>query len=151
MVTITLPQSGDYVITFATASGALATNYEATLGVVHSSAQPPAAPPERVSFAPGATSASRQGSMPVGGGRKQYVLGAAAGQTMEVRVTSDNAPVRFVVAAPAGTVWEAEAYAADVYIYAKTIVLPASGDYVVTLVTPPAAPATLYTASFTIQ
>jgi hypothetical protein len=89
--------------------------------------------------------------MPDGGGYQRYVLRANEGQGMQVYVTSDNAPVRFDVTGPNGTIWQAVQYGSEVYVHAAAIVLPRGGDYVVTLTSPPGAPATLYDVTFTIR
>jgi hypothetical protein len=73
-------------------------------------------PPERVGFAPGATSAQRSGPLPSGPGVKQYVLAASAGQILEVRVTSPHVPVSFTIESLGGATWPAERFGSEVYV-----------------------------------
>lgn len=150
-VTITLPAAGDATVFLRNASGTEPAAYQMTFTVVGSSAEGPGSAPERVSFAAGATSASRDGSLPIGGGLKRYVLRAMAGQRMEVRVVSEGAPVPFTITGPGGDTWTAEPQGSEVYIYASDVVLAADGDYVIALRTPSGSAATLFTVSFSIE
>jgi hypothetical protein len=59
--------------------------------------------PERISFSAGAVSATRTGSLSAGGSH-DYVLGARAGQTMEVHVSAPAGTARLVIWGADGTV-----------------------------------------------
>lgn len=107
-------------------------------------------PAERVRFAPGATSANRTGSLRAGS-IQAYVLAAAAGQRMHVQSVGYNAPVHFTVRGPNGAVWPGEQLGAGVYVFAREILLPATGDYVVTLSVPQGEAATRYDVVVTID
>src|SRR5215207_10680302 len=89
--------------------------------------------PERVQFEPGATEATRTGSL-AQGSNKQYLLAARGGQTIDVLTTGFSAPVYFSITSPTGTTWEAEPVGELGYWeYTQTVVLPESGDYLITL------------------
>jgi hypothetical protein len=85
----TLPSSQDYIL--ALSAGDAATAY--TVNVVI---------PERISFAPGAISATLEGNLPAFGSHS-YILGASAGQEMEVNVTPEG-NVRLSIYGVDGTV-----------------------------------------------
>lgn len=59
--------------------------------------------PERIVFSAGAVSATRTGSLAAGGSH-DYVLGARAGQTMEVHVSAPAGSIRLVIWGVDGTV-----------------------------------------------
>ncbi|MEZ4867068.1 MAG: LysM peptidoglycan-binding domain-containing protein [Caldilineaceae bacterium] len=106
--------------------------------------------PSRVTFAAGQTKASRTGVLAAGGGNAQYLLNAAAGQVMNVSVTSETTLVTFTIQSPAGTLWTNDIFGFEPGVAVKTIALPESGDYTVTVTTPSGAAATNYTATFEI-
>lgn len=87
--------------------------------------QPPGSP-ERISFAPGATSGAVEGAV-VRGEQRRYVLGAAAGQQMSVRITSLEDNAVFQVYAPAGAALPGAEPGRDARAWDGA--LPASGDY----------------------
>jgi heat shock protein HslJ len=74
---------------------------------------PPAGSPERVNFAPGTTSATLSGDVPAGG-VKEYVLWAAADQSMHVQTVGYSAPVNFTLTSPRGETWSGEFQPSDV-------------------------------------
>ncbi len=90
--------------------------------------QTDAAEPTRIQFAPGAISGDVEGVLDAGSSA-DYLLGAAAGQSMTISVFSPNSDVVFVVTAPDGSnigtvtadqpMWQGE--------------LPADGDYSIVL------------------
>lgn len=133
----TVPTTQDYIVSVRTA-GEVAASY--TLAVEISTL--PAAPaPDRITFAPGATSATVMGTLASQGDVKQYVLRALAGQRMEVRVTSDHP----------GTVLSSLRREGGKILGVTTdptplvALLPDTGDYLVTLTTHNIAPAVEYT------
>jgi hypothetical protein len=103
-----------------------------------------------VNFAPGTTSATLSGDVPAGG-VKEYVLWAAADQSMHVQTVGYSAPVNFTLTSPRGETWSGEFQPSDVYIFATQVTLPQSGDYLGRLSVPPAAGATRYDVTFTIS
>ena len=90
---------------------------------------PPAPRKERVTFAKGASSATIKGTMK-GGATVDYVVRAAAGQTLEVKLQATN-PQNFFNVLPPGS--------ANVAMYVSNMtgepswsaVLPADGDYAI--------------------
>lgn len=105
---------------------------------------------ERVEFEKGATSATRSGVLS-GGGVREYVLFAAAGQSMHIQTTGYDAPVEFTLIGPGGQTWSGEKGAAGVHIFTRQVALPESGDYVVRLSVPQGAGSTRYDVAFTIS
>jgi hypothetical protein len=148
---VALPRDGDYVVTLWVPAGAGATRYDAAFTISTGATPSPSEPPERVNFAPGATSGQRSGLLPSGAGLKQYVLGASAGQAMTVELASDGAPLGLTIASPAGTTWRSETLPADGgYRATQTLALPETGGYLVTLTKPDHTPSTNYQVVFTI-
>jgi hypothetical protein len=151
-VQVVLPQNGDYVTTLSVPPAAGATRYDVIFTISANSqpsTPPPVVSPERVRFAPGATSATRSGDLPAGG-IKDYVLWAAAGQSMHVQTVANNAPVEFTLTSPNGETWSGEPQPSDVYIFTMQVTLPHTGDYKVKLSVPPDTRATHYNVIFTI-
>jgi hypothetical protein len=103
-----------------------------------------------VQYAPGATAATRSGTL-AEGGVKEYVLAAAAHQTMHVQTVGYSAPPHFTIRSPRGATWAEEPQASDVSIFTAQVVLSQDGEYVVTLSVPPAVGATRYDVTFTIN
>ena len=87
----------------------------------------PAIDPIRVNFEPGATSATVEGSVSMNG-TVPYLLGAAAGQRMTVRLTGENIGVE--VLEPNGNVW----FPLKAGPTEWSDVLPANGDYEVRII-----------------
>lgn len=89
--------------------------------------------PERIQFAHGGTSATLKGSL-TGAERRQYILQAAAGQTLQIEVRTDNARIGVEVkGASNGVVYQVlpQESAADVDRW--QVILPQSRDYLLTL------------------
>ena len=141
--TVTLPESGDYIIAL---NGSAGEQYTANFTIVDA----PTLQDERVRFARGASSAQLSGYM-ADGGTKRYIIGASAGQKMNITVSSLMAQVGFSVMAPSGATWLSEPLGADVWLSALTITLPQSGDYTVILNTPWENGSTQYNISFGIE
>ena len=89
-IVVQLPTGGDYVIALAAAN---TTDYDIAFIVDRLNA------PEQVQFAADTTSDTRSGSFQADGVAKVYVLRAIAGQTLDVRVSS-NTRVTFAVQSP---------------------------------------------------
>jgi hypothetical protein len=124
------PESGDYLVTVSAPGDGNSTIYGITFSM-EAGTLPPT--PERVQFEPGASEAMRTGSL-AQASIKQYLLHARAGQTMDVLTTGYNAPVGFSISSPTGTTWEAQPVGELGYWeYTRTVVLPESGDYLITL------------------
>jgi hypothetical protein len=102
----------------------------------------------RIRFAPGATSATVSGSLATGGSAR-YVLWAARGQRLEIRIWpapgQDIAPALDVsVAGPGGRSWN------GLPLDSAIDPLPASGDYSITLGQRPGSRGTNYVMEVTI-
>jgi len=101
----------------------------ALCGTVLAADGPPAPRKERVTFAKGAASATIKGTLK-GGGDVDYVVRAAAGQTLEVKLDASNGQNNFNVLPPGS---------ANVAMYSSNMtgertfkgVLPADGDYAI--------------------
>lgn len=145
--TVTLPQNGDYLITLLAPTASPATNF--TLDVMVITPSTNNAPAERINFATGGTTADRRGAL-TPGGVKRYVLNAAARQTMQVNTVARSVPVAFTIQSPRGTVYSGEALGSEVFIFAKTVTLSESGDYLITLTAPAGSTPTLYDIKFQI-
>ena len=152
--TITLPQSGDYTVTMQLPPRTGATEYNIEFTVTSGVIQPPVTPPitvdvERVNFARGATSATRDGEL-FQDVTKQYLLNAQAGQQMEIYVSSLFAPVSFTVTAPNGATWSSAWLGSEAWVAFRRITLPQNGDYTVEMHLPPRTGVTEYNIQFTI-
>lgn len=112
--------------------------------------------PTRIRFAPGATSGTVSGSL-APGGNARYVLWAARGQRMEIRIwpapTACVAPpapcvpppaIDVTMAGPGGFSWS------GLTLDSAIDPLPASGDYVITLALRPGSLGTNYIMEITI-
>jgi hypothetical protein len=80
----------------------------------------------RVKFAPGRTTAVLKGSV-IRGERDTYVLGASAGQTMTVHITSTEKNAVFQIYAPNGSALQGAEEEADATDWQGE--LPRKGDY----------------------
>jgi hypothetical protein len=116
----TLPTAGDYAVEVASVSGPA---YYQLKVWIDAAARDPLGSVQRMEFAPGTDSGTADGAV-VRGSADTWVLGAAAGQTMDVSVVSIQDNATFDVFAPDGlpltasgdrTVWSGQ--------------LPADGDY----------------------
>lgn len=105
---------------------------------------------ERVVFEPGATSATRSGTLNAGE-VKEYVVIAAAGQRMHVQTTGYSAPVHFTLSGPDGHAWSGEPGGSDIYIFTQEVFLPEDGDYVVMLSVPAGEKSTRYDVALTVD
>lgn len=119
----TLPETGDYNLKAVAVGGA--TSYTLEVSVVTPS-QPPQPEPIRISFAPGATSATVNGSVGMNS-TISYVLRAGAGQTMTVTVTGPQDEIALRITGPTGLF-------KDDPTLTWTSVLPADGDYLIDIV-----------------
>lgn len=108
-------------------------------------------PPERVYFASGAISDSRQGTI-VQGVPKSYILGINAGQTLEINTQSHGEPLNVTVANSRGELLplngENDKVEDNLWVQ-----IPAKGDYFVTVapVTLPESPNLTFDITFVIQ
>ena len=78
---------------------------------------------ERIEFAAGSTTGTKSGAV-ILGQRDRYTLGAAAGQTMNVSITSLEDNAVFDLVGPEGAPLDTE-------VTTSTVTLPLDGDYVV--------------------
>lgn len=123
----TLPATQDYLIQIATLEGS-STNYSLYVEVAPATVN---SRPQRIQFAPGATAATVAGnSSAIAPAR--YVLGARAGQQMNMTLNVDNANAYITVRHPNGT----NLAGADGSVHTWTGTLPASGDYTVEVLNP---------------
>lgn len=118
-----------------------------TAGPVQPTAVPPPAPGQTVTFAPGATEAEVQGQLPANG-IATYIVGAQAGQNMQLSLSSNSNSARIAVMSPTGvplppqrgnpegTYWQGN--------------LPTNGNYVIQVLAGNAAPTANYSLDITI-
>lgn len=132
-----LPSSQDYFV--ALYSGEQATRYDLTVMI----SPLEGSEPTRIRFAPGATSALREGRLEPGA-CAYYVLGALAGQRMQLQV-SPGEVVGLEVLGQDGSLWSSGP--AGILIIEQ---LPQTGDYYLTLCTPSWAETAHYTLEVTI-
>lgn len=132
-----LPSSQDYYLALYSYGQAASYHLTVMIGPRESSAL------TRIRFAPGATSALREGRLEPGG-CAHYVLGAMAGQRMEVQVTPGEV-VGLEVRGQDGSLWSSGP--AGLLIIEQ---LPQTGDYYLTVCAPSWAQATPYTLEVTI-
>ena len=113
--------------------------------------QPPSNNAERVTFSPGAIAANRVGQITYGA-PKTYVLGARAGQTMEVYTTSHGEPLSISVRTASGQQLALGGTNNSLSNYVFTQ-LPVTGDYFVTVapVTAPESPTLTFDITFVIR
>jgi hypothetical protein len=123
-----LPADGDYYVTTSTSAMGAGTNYSLRIDITSGPAPDPGSQPERIRFAPGATSASVSGTLPLGS-RKQYVLRALAGQVMDIQSWGVGA-YRYSLQTSGGAML-GEANGG----YSLFRTLPANDDYLITLQT----------------
>lgn len=153
-----LPQSGDYTFRVSTSPGAATTTYTLNVTVTgagqplpptlppSTSAPPPAtstAPYPRIQFAPGATSATVSGQVD-SSASKGYLVGASAGQRMQISLTSPGGNVYLTVTSPSGSTMAS----ASLGETSLDRFLPENGDYIIQVSTPGGA--TNYTLSVSI-
>ncbi|MCC6801760.1 MAG: hypothetical protein IT319_02660 [Anaerolineae bacterium] len=152
-----LSESGDYVVQVSTLSGTPNTNYALQISITGEqpaptsvpTGQPPTVQPppsaQRISFAPGTSSAQVSGQ--VGGYTViTYLLEALAGQNMQVTVSSPTNNVFLSVLTPGGAFLVQAAAGAKSF----TGTLPQSGDYTFRVSTTPGGATTSYTLNVTV-
>jgi hypothetical protein len=100
----------------------------------------------RIQFEPRTTSASVPGTLDAGGDQFRYVLGASAGQTMEMAISHAQIKVE-VWGAQDGSTWTIPVGQSRLTIPS----LPTSQDYFATLTSPPEAEAVGYTLDVAIR
>jgi len=132
-----LPSSQDYYVALYSGEQAVTYHFTVMISPRESSAL------TRIRFAPGATSALREGRLEPGA-CAYYVLGALAGQRMEVQPTPGEV-VGLEVRGQDGSLWSSGP--AGLLVIES---LPRTGDYYLTLCTPSWAEATAYTVEVTI-
>lgn len=112
---------------------------------------PPGSSAERVYFSPGAIATHRIGQI-VYGAPKTYVLGALAGQSMEVYTTSHGEPLSIAVRTASGQQLALGGTNNTINNYVFTN-LPVTGDYFVTVspVTAPESPTLTFDITFAIR
>lgn len=93
---------------------------------------PPTPGPQRIQFAPGATTGSVQGAVTFGA-QKSYVLRAAAGQAMVVAIVSANEVANFAITGVTDGIPYKRLVNEDRYF---TMVLPSTQDYRIDVATP---------------
>lgn len=122
-----LPASQDYLVTVANGGGAT-TRYSLSISFSPLDAQPPApAPTERIRFAPGATSATMDGTVAAGGTRS-YALGARGGQRMDIRIESPGSLILGIRGANGARLLDPAAGQSS-----ASILLTTTQDYVITV------------------
>ncbi len=137
-----VPSTQDYFIdTRSVGSNVVPFTLKVTIPPL-TSVPPPA--PKRISFPPGGTSVTEQGTTPANGSDR-WVLSALAGQTMTVAASSAQGQILLAVSGADGTVLKSAGSAGGSW----TGVLPTTQDYLLSLSTPTGA-ATAYTLQVTI-
>ncbi|MCB0054440.1 MAG: hypothetical protein KDE24_33385, partial [Caldilinea sp.] len=128
---LTLPRTQDYLISL---SGPAFINYslELTVQPTGPTSTPPPAPPERISFAPGQSSAVRSGPLYANTPR-QFIFGAAAGQTARILLSSPSPAANFSVRGVSdGVTYKSMGDPAREWSFT----LPVSQDYLITIQAP---------------
>ena len=132
-----LPGTQDYTVTVEAGSES---TYQLLVAV--SALQ---ATPQRIRFSPGTTSATLEGALGFGGDQREYVFGAAEGQSVVVEVTPADSSLFIYLR---GTEDESRFYADESGRLVTT--LPTTQDYVLSISSPQAAGSHLYTLTLTI-
>lgn len=137
-----LPRTQDYYITVSVPSGAPAFNFSMVVTVVGSGLTPPTPSPstQRITFAPGAVSATVNGVTP-----QKYVLKAMRGQTMYVDLFTNGAPAQVRIETAGGQLLGT----AD-QNYGWSGSLPATQDYYFRVTAPPGGANTSFSLRVTI-
>ncbi len=123
----TLPATQDYLIQIATLEGST-TNYSLYVEVMPTI---DTSTPQRIQFAPGATTATVAGST-TAIAPARYLLRANAGQQMRVTLVVDHANSYITVLHPNGE----NLAGADGSVHNWASVLPVSGDYIIEVLNP---------------
>jgi hypothetical protein len=137
-----LPRTQDYYITISVPNGAPPFNFSMVVTVVGSGSQPPTPPPstQRITFAPGAVSATVYGAT-----AQNYVLKALRGQTMYVELFTNGAPAQARIENANGQLLGT----AD-QNYGWSGVLPGTQDYYIRVTGPTGGASTSFTLRVTI-
>lgn len=144
--TVTLPETGDYYVTASVPLAAGDTPYTMTVSIVGSPTRKASA--ERISFLPGATSASVNGWV-TGAASDTYALYAFAGQEMTLTLDLLSASINLI--SPSGTYvinngQNLASGANQVFV----VTLPQTGDYHIQVMVPPGTALTVYNLSVDI-
>lgn len=105
---------------------------------------------ERIEFDFSVKSVTRVDDLPAGG-MKAYVVAAAAGETMHVKTTGNQAALEFTLIGPSGESWTSEQPSRAEYVSTADVIVPQNGDYLVTLKSPLAEGTNHYEITFTIE
>jgi hypothetical protein len=125
--TFTLPATQDYLITVASAAGAV--DFSLTVTVLGPPPEPPTSEPIRIRFAPGATSATVDGSLPAGA-RQDYLVDARAGQQMTVELYAAADNTLLAITGADGTPYKRGSVGGPSF----TFTLPTSQDYILSVI-----------------
>lgn len=133
-----LPATQDYVLGVTATGGA--SDY-----TLYVSASPLADLPERITFAPGAVSATVTGTLEMGGDLQTYILRALGGQSIEIVGEPADAPLFIYL----------QSEDAEDFYYAEdgrlATQLPTTQDYIITVATPNAAGRVDFALTITIR
>lgn len=137
-----LPRTQDYYITISVLGAAPGFNYSMVVTVVGAGPQPPTPQPstQRITFAPGAVSATVNGVT-----AQNYVLKAMRGQSMYVEVFTNGAPVQASIESAGGQYLGT----ADQNLPWSGM-LPATQDYYIRVTAPAGGASTSFTLRVTI-
>lgn len=138
-----LPSTQDYLVTISTPSWSSAAGY--TMRITIYAPEGPAA--ERITFAPGQTSAVVEGALSYGGDADAWVLGALQGQTLYIGTTRspDGPRLEVEVRGRNGVALAGVPQGSDLR-YA----LPTTQDYVITVRAPAGSPSLRYAMRSTV-
>lgn len=125
----TLPMTQDYLITVASAAGAVDFNLSVSVVTPGPPPPPPDNPPIRINFAPGGTSATVDGGL-VAGERQDYLLGAAAGQEMTVELYAAAPDTLLAISGADGAVYKRGSVGGPTFSFT----LPATQDYRISVI-----------------
>jgi hypothetical protein len=138
-----LPATGDYSLAVYPSPYTGSTAFQLRVEITNDP-RPPAPAPERIRFASGAVSAQVMGYLP-SAATKVYLLNARAGQVMSVESWTSSGPFHFTVSEEGGA-WLGAGNQGERW----SGTLPRSGDYRITLQSPPDAPPVNYGLLITI-
>jgi hypothetical protein len=122
-----LPATQDYLITVASAAGAV--DFSLTVTVEWAGQEPPANRPIRIRFAPGATSATVEGRLSANN-RQDYLVAAQAGQEMIVELYASDENTLLAISGEDGTPYKRGAVGGPSFRFT----LPATQDYMLSVV-----------------
>ena len=133
-----LPATQDYYISVT----AISTTVEYVLEIGISALEDQ---PERIQFESGATSAAVQGNLEAGGDLDTYILQVNQGQTMVIEALPDGAPLNVYLRSEDGRYFF---FAVENRL---EVVIPWSGDYVISVSTPNAAGPQAYELQVSVE